>query len=119
MADLVVPQPPIIDGDGNINVHGREGISIPVKRWTDIAKTTQIDISGDTFSFEVEGKTPIPLIADPGDPKGLLLQIISLATAGIVVSLGQTPAFALRDTTGAVPIVRWEGRFVVRGWEGS
>lgn len=129
MADAIyVPQRPLVDADGNINVHGREGIVIPFKRYTDLTMTQQIDISGDVMTFEVDPTYPTPnppgadtvkisLTPDPGDALGLLLTIPDLHAIGLYVTPDNNPPFALRDTTGTVPIVRWSGRFVVYGWE--
>lgn len=122
MADLTVPQPPLIDSDGNINVHGRAGFSVAVKMWSgnpnDPAQS-QIDVSGFTLTFEldVEGVNDVPLVPDPDDLLGQKLIIPSLSDAGIFLTPGNYPAFAVRDTTGAYPAVLWEGRFIVRGWE--
>lgn len=122
MSDICVRQPPLIDAAGNINVHGRSGISIPIKRYTapPAQGGTEIDISGDSLSFEVNGASGSPFSLtkpDPNDPLGQLLVIADLYTAGIIITPGSTMPFVLRDTTGAVPVVRWEGQFIVRGWE--
>lgn len=119
MADLVISQPPLIDAQGNIDVHGRSGISLPIKRFTDLTKTTQVDISADVFYFEVQGLLRQRLPVDPNDAKGLVLVIDDLASAGLVLGQGAYPLFVLRDETGATPIVRWQGRFIVSGYEGA
>ena len=119
MTDTIVSQPPLIDPQGNIDVHGRSGISLPIKRYTDITKTTQVDISSNVFYFEVQGILRQRLQVDPNDAKGLVLVIADLAAAGLVVGQGAYPLFVLRDETGATPIVRWRGRFIVSGYEGA
>lgn len=114
-----ITQPPLIDVQGNINVHGRAGLSIPIKRYTDATQTTQIDISGDTLTFEVEGTPPIviALIPDPGDVKGLLLYVPNLKTAGLLVTPDNPLDFVIRDASGASPVVRWRGQLLISGWE--
>lgn len=120
MADLTINQPPIIDASGNIDVHGREGLSIPFKRYTDIKRTTQVDISGDVLTFEVDispTRYVVNLAADPNDAKGRLLLVPDLKAVGIFVTPDNTPGYVVRDATGSVARVRMEGLLVVRGWE--
>jgi hypothetical protein len=130
MPDLYVPQapfnyvqqPPLVDAQGNINVHGQEGLSIAIKLWSGNPadpSQSQVDISGYTLALELDlpDFVNIPLVPDPGDALGQLLVIDSLSAAGILVTPGSFPLFVIRDTTGAFPDVRWEGRFIVRGWE--
>lgn len=119
MSDVYVPQPPDVDAQGNINVHGQGSVSIAVAKWSGDPNqpgTTEVDITGCSLALRIEGLDDIPLVANPNDPLGLLLSIGNLSAAGLVAG-PPFRFFALVDTTGADPVVDWQGQIIVRGWE--
>ncbi|MDG2532082.1 hypothetical protein P6144_00330 [Sphingomonas sp. HITSZ_GF] len=95
-----------------ISVHGRGSLQLPFKL---TRNGEQFDLSTLTLAFEVDG---IPLIgtvvADPGDPKGILIQL----TGDQVAKLTKPGTrFALRNTTVAnFPDVLWDGKIKMFGY---
>jgi hypothetical protein len=119
-SETIVYQPALIDSRGNINIHGQGGMSLAFQGWNgDPASpgSSQIDISGNSITFEIYGVGEWALEPNPNDALGLLLTIPSLANAGIFVTPGNYPSYAVVDTTGSIPVVRAEGLVIVRGWE--
>lgn len=117
MGTTIIPAKPLFDVQGNLNLHGRSSLYLPWKSYTDLTYQTQIDISGYSLFFEVEGVLRQKLVSDPADPLGLLLDIPSLADAELLVMPPLYPRYVLRDETGADPVVRAQGKIIVYGFE--
>lgn len=94
-----------------ISVHGREGLNIPYTRFKKNAtgREEQVDISGSTIFFEVPAAhLRKQLIADPGNPLGLLIQLTRTEVGTLPT---QESDFAVVDETVAdVPDVEWTGK---------
>jgi histidinol-phosphate/aromatic aminotransferase/cobyric acid decarboxylase-like protein len=100
--------PPVVDQFGNINVHAKEGISVPVVYET--SDGVRQDISARTFVFEA-GRLKKIIPADPGNPTGKLLTLS-------VVELRQIPHgsnFVVLDVSANPPIAYWYGVLSKRG----
>lgn len=99
-----------ITQDLDIDVHTREGLSIP---FIEMEGDTQIDISTRDLVFEIKGVGVIPLGAHPSDAKGRWLTIGD----EIVRKIPKDGAeFILLNRSGDVPVVEWEGMIRRRGW---
>ncbi len=104
--------------DTEITVHGRGSLVLPYK--VQDANKTQIDISTWKVFFEVDG-VPIreQLVADPSDPKGLLLK---LERAQVETLKKTATRFAFVDETqiaSDLPMVLWEGKISRSGYVGA
>jgi hypothetical protein len=110
MVDQIVPQPAMIDRQGNISLNGREGAVIPVQYHDE--NDVALDISEAVLFFEVAGKLRKAL--EPGADATERLIVLTQADVALV---SKTPgnAFVVRDETGDVPDVLWEGMISRRG----
>jgi hypothetical protein len=105
-----------------ITVHGRGSLVLPYRPTVKTADkgTVQIDISGRTLYFEVDG-APIRelMVADPDDPKA---QKIVLESNQIAI-LSKTPTRCIiRDETNiaaGLPYVMWNGSINRDGYVGD
>jgi hypothetical protein len=98
-----------------ITIHGREGLYLPYARKTVDAQGvhTQIDISGSSLFFEVDGILRKRLIADPDDALG---QAIELTLVEVDALKASTTKWAVIDETGELPAVQLEGTIKRIGW---
>lgn len=103
--------PPDVDVLGNIYVHSRTGLTISVVD-KDMAGTV-VDISGDTWFFEMPGLRKA-LVADPNNATGLML-VLTINDVANLSSTTPTP-FLVMDETGGKKDDRWEGTIRKRGW---
>lgn len=103
-----------------IKVHGRGSLVVPYKQFD--SEDVQIDISGNSYVFEVDG-IPVPiseeLVPDPDDALG---QLIVLGRTLISQIKTEPCQFALIDTTDAaddIYQVVWSGTIVLTGYKGA
>jgi len=110
VTDTTVTQPVAVDSDGNILAHARAGVNLALV-FKDAAGDL-IDVSASVLYFEVKDKLRVALAAgDVASQRRLQLtqaQVAAMGTSG--------PLFVIRDETAAIPLVKWEGRFTVRGF---
>lgn len=114
-----VHTPSLIDANGNINVHGRSGIYLAFKLFTDASQASQIDISESSLVFEVDGILSEPLVADPDDAKGLLVIVGDLEEAGLLIVPPNFPLYCIRDDTTSNKEVRAQGLLIIYGFESA
>ena len=101
--------PPIVNDQGNINVHVEEGASIPIILQDD--EGNEID-SSSTPLFFISGAFRKALEANPNDAAGRLLHI----TPDDLVTIIHGANFVVSDETNVEqPILRWEGKIYKRG----
>jgi hypothetical protein len=110
-----INQPDVVDEYGNISVHGREGLNLPIS-FQD-ADGNPRDVSLTPLFFEVKGKFRKALETGvTNDVRALVL------TQAEVSGIGTTPVmFALIDESNVVggdviPDVLWEGKISYRGY---
>jgi hypothetical protein len=106
-----IHMPPIVNDQGNINVHHHEGCIIPIM-YQD-KDGTEIDISATPLFFEIpHGTFRKALDLDPANPEGRLL----ILTPDDLEDITSGAIFCVADETNpALPIHRWEGRIYKRG----
>lgn len=106
---------PIMDDLGNIKIHGREELSLPI-RFTEIdadGNTVDQDVSGSPMYFEIPGIVRLPLQNVPGYPAFKRLVVLS-ATIKKVPKNGAN--YIIRQEGGVAAEVRLDGRFEWYGW---
>ena len=101
----------VVDNLGNIQVHGRAGISLTFQRLQD---NVAQDISGDDLYFEISGYSRVALGTVSGDPT--TRTIIVEPEVIVQIPLNTRTPFALRDETSDPAVVRWDGIMFVRGY---
>jgi len=101
--------PPIVNDQGNINVHIREGASIPIIIQDD--EGNEVDSSTIPLFF-ICGSFRKALEANPNDANGRLLHI----TDDDLLTIVHGSNFVVSDETDIdQPILRWEGKIYKRG----
>lgn len=103
--------PPIVDDDGNINLHGRQGAVITVKFTNDDG--TARNMSGRTLTFECGTSLNITLTNGSTTDE----RILTLANSDVksIFAL-KNRDFVVLDYTAAVPTPLWAGTVYVQGW---
>lgn len=115
MVDQVVAQPDIVDDQGNISLHGREGLYLPVS-FLDIDDDPR-DVSSALLYFEVQGKLRKALAAGGSNDERVIV-----LTRAEVAAIGQASVpFALIDETfvtgsDTIPDTLWEGKIKTRAY---
>ena len=101
--------PPIVNDQGNINIHVREGASIPVAIQDE--EGNEIDSSAMPLFF-ISGSFRKALEANPNDAQGRMLHI----TPDDLLTIVHGANFIVSDETDVdQPINRWEGKIYKRG----
>lgn len=101
--------PPIVNDQGNINVHVQEGASIPISIQDEGG--TEVDASTMPLFF-ICGAFRKALEANPNDAEGRMLHI----TPDDLLTIVHGENFVVSDETNEdQPILRWEGRIYKRG----
>lgn len=98
----------IVDVHGNIYVHTRTGVTIPIRDQTEAQ--VPISLAGRIWHFETPGLRK-ELVTDPADSAGLIL-VITAEEAQALDPDVSTP-FLVTDETGEE---RWAGKIRRRGW---
>lgn len=103
--------PPVVNDQGNINVHHHEGCTIPIEFQNQSGEP--IDISNTPMFFEIpHGTFRKALDPDPSNPFGRILSLSPLE----LTSIPNGANFCIADETNPqLPIHRWEGRLFKRG----
>jgi hypothetical protein len=101
----------VVDALGNIRIHKRGGIQIPIKV-LDVSGA-EIDISGRSMFFEIKGVVREALEQDPANPLGRLAVLSNEDLEDLPV--GATD-FAVIDESGIVHDVIWSGKVTGYGW---
>jgi len=110
MTVQLVPARAFVDAVGNIQAHGRSGLSFTYQRL--VAGVAQ-DVHADLLFFEIGGFDRQALDAGTSNT----LRTIVVEPAVIAQLPLRTPIpFALRDETADPAIVRWDGFILVRGY---
>lgn len=117
MADQTIDQPPILDAQGNIQVHGRAGCALQLLFRDEAGQSA--DATGRLVFFEVASKFRRQLQPVAGQADQLQL-VLSQGDVDQVAKTGS--AFVFRDETGVVggqmiPQVLWEGVISIRGFK--
>lgn len=108
---------PLMDASGNINVHYRAELDIPVtfSMGMEDGSVVQENCAGAALFLEVgAGVLRKPLAADPGDTKGRRLQLTTAELNKIRAKAGELE-YVIRDETGAFAFVRHSGRLRIYG----
>lgn len=105
----VINLPPIVNDQGNINIHKDEGAKIPLSVQNDAG--VDIDASAIPLFF-VSGAFRKALDLDPNDAEGRMIVLTPVDLAAIV----HGAHFRVVDEADpTMPIIRWEGRIFKRG----
>lgn len=101
--------PPIVNDQGNINVHVDEGAVIPIGVQGE--DSIEIDAS-DIPMFFISGTFRKALAQDPNDAEGRLLNL----TPTDLIAITHGANFRVVDETNvSQPVIRWEGKIFKRG----
>lgn len=110
MALQTIKQQGLVDNAGNLNLNGRTGLNLPLL-FRDSDGNPQ-DVSARVYYFEVQNRLRVQL--QPGTSSDMQMLVLTQAQ---VASCGTAkPAFVLRDETDTVPVVKWEGLVLLRGF---
>ena len=107
-----VTLPPLVNDQGNINVHIHEGGVIPILLQDNDGN--ELDASSLPLFFEIVSVHPHfrkALDPDPNNPEGRLLSL----SPEELVNIPHGASFCLADESGPIPVHRWEGRIFKRG----
>ena len=109
MSQHTISIPPLVNDQGNINVHINEGCQIPISdRGTD---GNEINISTAPMYFIAGGfRKALDL-----DPNNALGRMLVLTPANLTAIVHGSPFVIADETNPAMPINRWEGRIFKRG----
>lgn len=103
--------------NSTVSVHGREALQLPYSRWSVVDQVeTQINISASRLFIEIPTiNIRRALVANPADPKGLLIFLSRVD----VEKLPTSPVpFVIIDET-VHPLVEWEGKIYRTGYKGE
>lgn len=112
MPDVEILQPELIDDDGNIRLHRREGSRFEIA--FELPDGTPRDVSAALLFFEVKNEFRKPLESGTAIDNRTLI-ITREETAQLSTSTKGNP-FVLIDETNVPPDVVWEGSIFVRGF---
>lgn len=107
-----VIQRPVVDQDGNIILHGRQGFSLPIS-FVDQTTGLPRNVVGLAIFFEVDGKLRVALAAGATNDERIL--VVTRAQVGQV--FGGSYDFAIVDESGAVPDTPWAGSISTYGFK--
>ena len=103
--------PPVIDDNGDINLHGRQGAVITLKFSNDDG--TPEDVSAKAMTFECGTGINIALTNGVNSDE----KVLTLANADVKTIYNQAiKDFIVLDNSGAEPLPRWEGTVYISGW---
>ena len=107
MSTILVP--PIVNDQGNINVHVDEGAVIPIGLQNE--DSTEVDAS-DIALFFISGAFRKALDQDPNDAEG---RVLNLTPGNLVTIVHGAPFRVVDETNPTQPVIRWEGKIYKRG----
>jgi hypothetical protein len=107
MSTITVP--PIVNDQGNINVHKDEGAKIPLT--VEDEGGVELDASAIPLYF-VSGVFRKALSADPNNPEG---RLVVLTPADLVAIVHGANFRVVDESDVDLPVIRWEGRIYKRG----
>jgi hypothetical protein len=103
--------PDVIDENGDINLHGRQGAVITLSFSLDDGSPE--DVSAKAMVFECGTDINISLVNGSSvDEKVLTLTNADIKT----IFAARNKDFVLLDNSGAQPTPRWMGTVYIRGW---
>ena len=108
----MIEQPSVVDCNGDIHLHGRQGLQLPVE-FAD-ANGTLRDMSGASVVFEVGPDINVNLTPVPGVASQMLLTLTQADVKAIADS--RLKDFVFLETSAAVPTPVWRGVVYVTGW---
>lgn len=108
-----ISQRPTVDPQtGDIELHGRQGFSLPVN-FVDQTTGDPRNVTGLPIFFEVEGKLRLALAAGATADE----RVIVLSRGEVGALFEGTYDFAIVDESGAVPDTPWTGRISTYGFK--
>lgn len=108
----MILQPALVDDNGDINLHGRQGATIPIQFLN--PNGTPRDMSGKTVTFEVGPTVNIALVLDSSDHSVMNLNIANLDVKAIFDA--DIRDFVVIETIAGIPTPHWRGTVYVAGW---
>jgi hypothetical protein len=105
---VVVRIPPVVNDQGNINVHKDEGCQIPIELESEDGTEENASI---VPLFFISGSFRKELV---GDTENVLRKILILTPTDLL-NITHGANFRVVDESGLVPVVRWEGKLYKRG----
>lgn len=108
----MINQPAVVDDNGDIFLHGRQGATI-ILEFKDVAGALR-NMSVATVTFEVGPTVNIVLTPVAGQTAQMKLTLTQANVKSIAASAIKD--FVFLDTTGAVADPVWRGTVYVSGW---
>jgi len=100
----------VVDANGDIIVHGRQGAKIPIE-FLDAAGNPR-DMTGAAVTFECGPTVNIPLVSAGGAVMDLVLTNANIKT----IYGSKNKDFVVLETINGLPTPHWRGTVYVEGW---